>query len=221
MGDWLIIKRGAAQQVPLVLIPGWGFTGAVLKDHAAFRAEALLVPLGFTSEDMLAGLFKFLEEEEIDQVRILGWSMGGNLAVDFARRYPHHVVSLTLVAVRQHWCAEDIAFTRQGLHEGTGLGMEKFYRKCFLGSKSDYRQFASNLLMSYAEERDVCFLDKGLNYLGAHHMPESLAMPVHIVQGTKDVVCPVTEMVQFASNTQTTMLDGVGHFPFSHTDFRV
>ncbi len=216
-----MIERGTGQQVPLVLLPGWGFTGAVLKDHVAFAAESLLVPTGFTAPDSGAGLLAFLNDHGLKRVRILGWSMGGNIGVDFAQRHPDRVSALTLVAVRQRWHQEDIELTRQGLLDVTGRGMEKFYRKCFLGAKSDYRRFASQLLMSYTEHCDVALLDKGLTYLSGHRMPDSLSLPVHIVQGRKDLVCPVAEMVHFSSTAQISMLDGVGHFPFSHVDFSV
>lgn len=219
MTDWLMINRGGPQQVPLVLIPGWGFTGHVFKDHAAFKDETLIVPTGFTSPEMGVELSEFLAEKQIGQIRILGWSMGGNIGVDFTMHHPEMVSSLTLVAVRQRWHAGDIDFTRQGLFDATGVSMAKFYRKCFLGAKADYNQFAT-LLMSYTQNYDVDFLDQGLTYLAAHRMPASLPLPVHLVQGNKDVVCPVSEMVNFPA-AQATILDGVGHFPFSHKGFRL
>ena len=216
MTDWLMIERGEGQRIPLVLIPGWGFTGAVLKDHPVFAGETLVMSTGFTSPDMLVGLVEFLQGQDIAQVRILGWSMGGNIGVDFTIQHPELVVSLTLAAVRNHWSAEDIDFTRQGLFDATGVGMETFYRKCFLGAKADYRQFANTLLSSYAQKGDVDLLDAGLTYLASYRMVDSLPLPVHIIQGEKDVVCPVAEMVKFGSDTKTTMLAGAGHFLFSH-----
>ncbi len=214
-----MINRGGPQQVPLVIIPGWGFTGQVFNDHAAFKDETLIVPTGFTSPEMVGGLSEFLADQQIGQIRILGWSMGGHIGVDFTMHHPEMVSSLTLVAVRQRWLAGDIDFTRQGLLDATGVSMGKFYRKCFLGAKADYNQFAT-LLMSYPQNYEVDFLDQGLTYLAAHRMPESLPLPVHLVQGDRDVVCPVAEMVNFPAS-RITMLAGVGHFPFSHADFRL
>jgi len=52
-------------------------------------------------------------------------------------------------------------------------------------------------------------------------MPESLSQPVHVMQGTKDIVCPAAEMVHFSSDSRITMLVGAGHFPFSHADFQL
>ena len=60
MTEWLMIERGEGQRIPLVLIPGWGFTGAVLKDHPVFAGETLVMSTGFTSPDMLVGLVEFL-----------------------------------------------------------------------------------------------------------------------------------------------------------------
>ncbi len=218
MTDWLLIERDEAGQVPLVLIPGWGFTAEVLRDHPLFANMSLIMPTGLTSAVMIQGLNDFLLSEKIDQVRLLGWSMGGNVALDFARKFPHTVTELILVAVRRCWSAEAIAFTREGLLDPTGVGMEKFYRKCFLGAKADYKKFASTMLAGLLEQRNVAFLEQGLDYLASYQMVESLAVPVHIIQGEKDMVCPITEMVCFPE-AKSTVLKGAGHFPFSHPDF--
>ncbi len=220
MTDWIIINKDATEQPPLVLIPGWGFTGAALATHPAFAGETLMTSIGFTSPDMLAGLVGLLVEEQIPQVRILGWSMGGNLAVDFTMQHPEKVASLTLASVRKSWPAEDIDLTRQALFEPTGVELEKFYRKCFVGAKADYKQLTP-LLKSYVEYCDVGFFDAGLSYLANHQMPESLSLPVYLIQGEKDLVCPITERVQFSSETEFTMLAGAGHFLFSHDSFKL
>ncbi len=220
MTDWLIIKKETSNQIPLVLIPGWGFTGAVLATHPVFAGETLITSIGFTSPGMEAGLLDFLAQQQIDKVRIMGWSMGGNVGVDFTLQHPAMVASLSLVAVRQSWPAEDIDLTRQSLFEPTGAGLEKFYRKCFLGTKSDYKQLTP-LLKSYIEYCDVDFFDTGLAYLAQHRMVDSLPLPVHIIQGENDIVCPLSQMVQFSSDTEVSVLTGGGHFLFSHPDFRV
>lgn len=221
MTDWLIIHRGDKHGVPLVLLPGWGFTGVPLADYSVFAGETMIVPAGFISSDSAESLAVFLVDQQIDAVRILGWSMGGNIGIDFLGQYPERVLSLTLVAVRQSWDAAEVELTRKDLRDGTGVGMDKFYRKCFLGAREEYQQFIRNGLGFIADPGNLDRLESGLDYLAGHRMPESLSLPVHSIQGTKDIVCPATEMVHFSSDTQVSMLAGAGHFPFSHTDFQL
>lgn len=220
MTEWCIKNRGMGKQPPLVLLPGWGFTGGVLVDHPTFAKETLIASMGMTSPDMLPGLVGFLNSNQINKVRILGWSMGGNLALDFARQYPAYIASLILVSVRRHWPIDEIEFTRKGLFDKTGQSMEKFYRKCFLGARADYKQFTA-LFKLYADHRNIALLDEGLTYLTTYTMPEKLPVYSRIIQGEKDVICPADEMIRFSSTPETTMLAGAGHFLFSHPDFKI
>ena len=221
MADWMMLKRGGDRQVPLVVLPGWGFTGEVLRDQPVFAGETLIVPEGFISPDLIESLVVFLADQQIDVVRILGWSMGGNLGVDFLGQYPERVRSLTLVAVRRSWPVAEIGLTRQGLVDPTGTGMDTFYRKCFLGARVEYQEFIGHHIVSCVDHYDFELLDAGLDYLAGYRMPEALSLPVHIIQGEKDIVCLASEMVHFSSDTRLTMLAGAGHFPFSHADFKI
>ena len=220
MTEWQIKNRGKHGQSPLVVLPGWGFSGAVFVDHPAFASETLIVSMQYTAPDMLAGLVDFLITHKIKQVRVLGWSMGGNIGLDFILEYPEYASSLILVAVRKHWATADIALTRKGLLDATGQGMATFYRKCFLGAKTDYK-LCTPLLNSYAKKHDVALLEQGLSYLETYTMIDSVPVPVHIFQGEKDVICPENEKVTFSSQTKNTTLAGAGHFVFSHVDFKI
>lgn len=204
-------------QPPLVVLPGWGFTGAVFTEHPAFSAADLITSMDFSSPSMLTDLLGFLDARQIARVRVLGWSMGGNLAIDLALKHPQYIESLMLVAVRRSWPADEVAATRQGL-SAPEQGLVKFHRKCFLGAQKEYKRFAP-LLTQPEGEAELAVLDGGLSYLASYTMPESLPLPVKIIQGDKDVVCPQAEMVKFASKTKTLILAGVGHFLFSHPEF--
>lgn len=220
MTDWCIKNKKSRSLPPLLLLPGWGFTGQILAEHPVFAGESLVYSRQLTHPDLLTGLLDFLATENIIQVRVLGWSMGGNLALDFLRMEPHYVASLVLVAVRNHWSAAELAMTRSGLSDATGKGMSLFYRKCFLGAKADLKGVSSQLETGFYES-DVALLDAGLSYLGRFTMPEFLPLPVQIIQGDRDVICPVSEMVHFSSPTTTEICTGAGHFLFSHSGFKL
>ncbi len=204
-------------QPPLVVLPGWGFTGAVFTEHPVFSSENLITCMDFPTPLMLTELLDFLDARQIDRVRVLGWSMGGNLAIDLALKHPQYIASLTLVAVRRSWPGDEVAVTRQGLLVPE-QGLVKFHRKCFLGAKKEYNRVLPLLTLPEGEA-ELAVLDGGLAYLASYAMPKSLPFPVKIIQGDKDVVCPQSEMVKFASKTETLILAGAGHFLFSHPEF--
>ena len=62
-------------------LPWWGFSGAVFVDHPDFASATLIVSMQYTAPDMLAELVDFLTTHKIKQVRVLDWSMGGNIAL--------------------------------------------------------------------------------------------------------------------------------------------
>lgn len=52
----------------------------------------------FTMEDHLSDLIALLDRQAISQCLILGWSLGGILAIELALRYPERVTGLILIA---------------------------------------------------------------------------------------------------------------------------
>lgn len=52
----------------------------------------------FAMEDHLTDLLALLDRYQIDQCLVLGWSLGGILAMELAMRYPERVTGLILVA---------------------------------------------------------------------------------------------------------------------------
>lgn len=88
--------------------PGSGRSMAVFTQHLSKRFRAIAPDLRgygksqvsqpFTMSDHLSDLEALLEQRNIDQFCILGWSLGGILAMELALRMPHRVTGLMLVA---------------------------------------------------------------------------------------------------------------------------
>jgi len=212
------IRNENTGTIPLVLIPGWGFTGEIVVGHPAFCEETLITNSEMTNSEMVESLIDFLAAHHIAEVRVLGWSMGGNLAIDLLIQKPELVSCLTLVAVRQQWPSPEVEATRGGLLASNGQGLAKFHRKCFAGQKAEYTRLASRL-GDITAGMDTALLGRGLDYLASYSMPASLSQSVHIIQGDRDLICPAAEMVRFHSESNITLLGGAGHFPFSHPEF--
>lgn len=207
-------------EITTIFLPGWGFDGRVL-GLVSPRVDAFF-PLSFLDPAMAVdSLISLLESHGIERVNLIGWSLGANLAFDFACAYPERVASLSLLAMRQSWPEEVIAGLRHDLLAGGGDFLKGFYRKCFLGHKADYARFAAELQNEYLARTDVDLLLRGLDYLGAWQLPENMpACPTQIWHGRKDIVAPVEEMIAIP-NAQVHILEHCGHAVFLDGSFIV
>lgn len=64
-----------------------------LRGYGASRAQA-----HFQLEDHLSDLVELLDRQGIERCVVLGWSLGGILAMELALRYPQRILGLILVA---------------------------------------------------------------------------------------------------------------------------
>ena len=213
------ISSTYAAQTPTVFLPGWGFDGRVLdlivpQPHWIFP-QTMLDP--DTLERDLAVL---LDRENIGPVRIIGWSMGARLALDFAGNHPEKIVSLTLVSLRHHWPKKEIDQLKQELIDDPVTFLKTFYRKCFLGEKPSYKKFTRHLEPQYIENLDDSTLDKlqrGLDYLGKADWRAVPAIPTRLVHGRQDIIAPVSE-IAILPNAAVEIIDNCGHLPFLAAD---
>ena len=198
--------------IPIVFLPGWGFDERMVGLYSLFEGRQLIVPRGFVRPvDVCRDLLSFLDEYSLGKVEIAGWSMGANIALDFACRNEERVASIELFSMRRKWPQGDVDDIRQGLREDLPGFMAGFYRKCFLGSKKEYRMFVEHLQDVYLREIDVETLYSGLDYLEQFVLPEVLeGVEAHCIHGARDVIAPVMERPQFAGVEETLFANG-GH----------
>ena len=88
--------------------PGMGRSMSVFTDHLATHYRTLApdlrgygksrAPAPFEMDAHLADLAALLEAQQVEQCLILGWSLGGILALELALKLPHRVSGLVLVA---------------------------------------------------------------------------------------------------------------------------
>ncbi|MBU0681434.1 MAG: alpha/beta hydrolase [Proteobacteria bacterium] len=212
------IQKGSGQQPQtLVFLPGWGFDGQVARYGMWPEDVDLCVPTHFCHAGLVAELMEYLAQEKIARVALVGWSMGANLAWQFATTYPDTVSSLSLLAARCHWPAAEIADIKADLHGDVQTSMQGFYRKCFLGHKGLYRRFVSELEGDYLarlHEPDlVADLDDLASWSLTGQAPAGVA--VQVVHGRKDVVAPFAERPHIAGAVEK-VVDGAGHLLFAH-----
>lgn len=201
------------QETPVIFLPGWGFDGRIctLIQPAVdwIYPETMLDP-----KTLVPDILAYMESTGIGRVELVGWSMGGMLALDFARKHPECVSKLTLVSMRARWPAHEISRLRQELAADPTGFLKGFYRKCFIGNR-EKSIFAATLQPEYlaAAETAQDLLQRGLDYLGRELINPATTIETRLIHGRKDVVAPLAEMVRLPE-AEFEILQHCGHIPF-------
>ena len=144
--------REAGTGAPLVLLHGWCFSSQVFAEaFAVFSADyRVLAPDlpghgvsdpaaddGFAT--LAADLREWLTALSLDRIRLLGWSLGGQVALELAAAPPPaQVERLLLVAVTPRFCAA--ADWLHGLPEGQVRAMERQLQRDYPATLRDFRE---------------------------------------------------------------------------------
>lgn len=186
--------------IPLVFLPGWGFDARIVGLYSLFTDHNVIAPDGFVTPGCAGkDLLSFIDQQGIGKVKIIGWSMGANIGLDFTCRHAERVHSLDLFSMRRSWPGKDINAIRQGLSESVQGFMADFYRKCFLGYRREYNIFKEQLQDNYLGQLDIDTLLMGLKYLQDFVLPDEApqGVKVQLIHGAKDIIAPVKERVEF------------------------
>jgi pimeloyl-ACP methyl ester carboxylesterase len=191
--------------VPLLFLPGWGFDARLIGLYRLFRHHCLILPDSFVDPVCFsAELSAFLQSRHIAKIVIVGWSMGAQLGLDFSLTHAHLVARLDLVAMRSCWPRQELAAIRRAIAVDLAGYMRDFYRKCFLGYKKPYHDFARELQEDYLQKLPREILMTGLDYLQNFTLPDHIpdGLTVHMIHGRRDLVAPVGEMPQISGATR-------------------
>ena len=208
----------------MVLLPGWATDGRIF--DGVFPGVTAVTTGPIRPEGFPQRLAAFLDRTARGPVTIVGWSLGGFLAAEFARKYPARVRRVVLVGIRREYPEGDVGAVLRSLSADPDGCLSGFYAQCFHPSQKDaYRRFRAGLQAAYLREMDGGALREGLSYLATARLSgETLpACPVAIVHGEKDVVAPLAEAESVAregGNATFHTLQGAAHAAFLADGFR-
>jgi len=231
--------------IPLLLIHGWGMHGGMWRSVAEklaqhFQVLAVDLPGHGRSEVKgsadLDAVVEALSRQFIGPINVCGWSLGGQVAMQWAMQHPEQVRYLILVAstpcfVRNEgW---DHAMSPELLLE-FGVALQQHYAltlKRFLALQVRGSDQERGLL---SELRDALFscgkpdlnaLQDGLAILRNCDMRCALpkiTQPSLIIAGVRDSLAPLQAsmyMAEHLPNNELVKIEGAAHAPFlSHKD---
>lgn len=233
---------------PLLLIHGWGMHGGMWGSAAERLARdyrVLMVDLpghGYSQKtitkdvDSLDAIVDELSAQFDEPLNLCGWSLGGQVAMRWAQRYPQQVSRLALVAStpcfvrRTGWdCAmasETLAEFAGALEQNYALTLRRFLALQVRGSENERELLAELRAALFSRgEPELAALRSGLNILRDCDLREALAeidQPVLVIAGERDTLTPPQASRHIAERmprARLTVLAGAAHAPFlSHPD---
>ena len=160
-------------------------------------------------------------------LEVIGWSMGGMLALELAAQAPELVARLTLIdSTARFTAAADYAgglpraivrqLARRVKRDAIRAQLD-FYRQMFSPEEST---LAGAFCRRGAMVQDTAALLAGLAYLEEQDLRELLpriACQVRVIHGAEDAVCPLAAgeyLAEHLPQSELICLPGCGHVPF-------
>lgn len=234
---------------PIVLLHGWGMNKRIwqpcirsLPEQVSSRVINVDLPGYGDNNDYSAGyqlneLAHWLEQQLQGhlQVHLIGWSLGGLVAQQFAACYPEKTARLSLVGSTPKFIADEnwygidakvLAMFAGQLERDHQLIISRFLAIQAMGStsaKQDIKQIKD--LVTSAPEPQLQALRQGLTLLLQEDLRQTwanLACPVDALFGKLDSLVPakaITDIQQLNPKANITIVEKASHAPFiSHPE---
>lgn len=221
----------------LVLVHGWASNGAIWQSLVPALSERFhvtvvdLPTLGrsdtndvHSSTEAICALAAVVPEQAV----WVGWSLGGQLAIEFAHTYPDRVLALSLIAsnpcfvAHEHWpnAMTQSVFEQFGamLKTRPSKALGRFKRLQVLGSVTAEQELE---LLNIVAQLDSDGLEFGtsLNWLASDmtNAFSALMCPVQAILGDQDAIVPVTvraDLEKCLPHLDIHVIADSGHLPF-------
>jgi len=237
--------RESGEGRPLVLLHGWSMSHAVFSELADLLSadyrllipdlpghgeSATVDPCDLKSFSQLLAVW--LDNLGLDQVDLLGWSLGGQVALQFCADYQLRVRRLILLSSTPRFCIGDtwsaglsqtkLRTLRRGLQMRYLATMGEFFDLQFEGEdlSSDRRREILRFAVRPAGLPEPENAISTLKILGQEDLRSLLDLIEHdslIVHGENDQIIPLTAgeyLSEKLQHGQLVSLPSVGHAPF-------
>lgn len=221
--------------IPCLLIPGWGVGGDIFDSILPGLAQFFQVYIADYSdlpETLEQGVSELAASLPFNKPAVvIGWSLGGNIAIELAKSFSDKVASLCLIATnpsfvaRSDWPHAMAESTYVQFQNGVKLNPAKTLRRFdALQSKGDDQEQAlQKALTDYRAQQKAWSdedLNTGLNWLAAVDQRECLAQlcqPQLWCFGSEDQLVPVTcsdAVKALVPDAVVQRMERVAHLPF-------
>ncbi|MDD2863279.1 MAG: malonyl-ACP O-methyltransferase BioC [Methylococcales bacterium] len=217
------------KQIHFVLLHGWamhsGMWGSFAQQLSAnYRVTLIDLPhhenLAQISDEIIAGL-------DSQPFYVIGWSLGGAIALDMATRYSNRVQGVILLAAnpcfveQTDWAGMPLetfdAFATQ-LHANSTVTLQRFLALQLQGLPQFLKEVKARFALHI--QSDTPILETSLQLLKKNDLRENLknlTCPIAAILSDNDALIPVfvgEQMQALQPHLQLTILEKAGHIPF-------
>jgi pimeloyl-ACP methyl ester carboxylesterase len=165
----------------------------------------------------LDDILNIMKKFKLEKISVLGLSLGGYIAYNFAKEHPQKIDEIILVGMREKYSLQEIEKVKLYLTKNKKLYLEKFYKNCFsVSQNNDWEYFENNLLEYYLNKFSLDELLMGLDYLGKQKLEPEILKNINVtfVNGKNDVIAPINDIMNFKNKLKEAkyiFLDNIGH----------
>jgi 3-oxoadipate enol-lactonase len=224
-------RRGVGK--PLMLLHGFPFDhrawdsvvsllegefDLLLPDLRGF-GESTTVDTQYHIADMADDLAALLDYLGIEKIAIAGHSMGGYVALAFAKKYPQRVAGLGLISSQ---AVADTSERKEGRYktaqdvEQNGVEVVAEAMTPKLTAREDAQAVVKQLILQQGKAGVIGALKAMAEREDSTPILSSFAFPVTLVHGDADALIPLEksqEIKEALSSAQLVVLEGAGHMP--------
>ena len=181
--------------------------------------ESSTVDSFYTMEDIASDIAALLDHLEIEKTAIVGHSMGGYVALAFARLYPERITGLGLVSTQVLADAPD---RRDGRYKSAAEVADKGIASVVAAmtpkftSDARLQEFARQSMEQQQPAAYIGALKAMAERVDSTPLLSSLTVPVVIVHGDADSLIPIDrarEVKAALPNAHLVEIGGAGHMP--------
>jgi len=225
------VRRGKG--TPLVLIHGypldhtsWNEVASLLENNFDLIlpdlrgfGQSTTVETPYTISDMADDLASLLDHLEVEKAALAGHSMGGYVALAFAKKYPQRVSGLGLVSSqavadspegkdRRYQTAADV------VEKGVNIVAEAMTPK--LSTDASVQAFVRDVIVKQSKSSVIGALKAMAERENLMSHLSSVKFPVVLIHGNADLLIPIErakEIKAVLPSAQFVELQGAGHMP--------
>jgi len=222
----------------LLMLPGWSMDSSVWKPVVPFLSEYFNLAFcqweGLEDKEGYVNRIDSLVEKEEGELCLMGWSLGSLLAIHAASKYPDRIKRLILVSgtsrftrdKKTHylcgWPESVLKKMKVTLDDEMEKTINSFHQAMFSAKereKGSYGDFLATISMGKAQKSTE--LQAGLDLLllaDNRHLLSDIEVPLLLIHGEKDTICPVGASLYISSRVKgrvlLKILPGAGHIQF-------